>query len=538
MPLLSSTTAAGFKIVRLLGCGPTGDVYLAEHPRLPRRHVLKVLPADVSADPEYRERFNRESDRAAALWHPHIVGLHDRGEFEGHLWLSVDYVDGASAAQLLSDSYPDGMPPEEVVEIVSAIADALDYAHDHGLLHRHVKPGNILIAQAAQAESGRRRIFLADLGVPRHFDDINGSAQTSITVDTVIYAAPEQLMGGSIDGRADQYALAATAFHLLTGSPPFAHSNPAVVISKHLTEPPPRPGDVKPELGHFDETLFRALAKDPGDRFPRCQDFAKALEADHRNLSDLRDAEATAAVIHPAPSPVREPASAVVTPRQDDGDAAWLTEPMAAARPDTEPDDVVTSPQPEIGDAETSAAPVVFGATSADSPARSGGRLLPRAAAFVLAIVVVVVGFFIVMALRLRSEFQPAPTNSETPPSATTTPPPVPTTATPLPSTATPIPAATPPLTTPPSPTSTSSPAATKSPTVTHMPPTSMAPSPSPTTMSPSPSPTTPAGIDNRPAVGIPCTPQQAGATAIANSGAPIYCVGTPGGFAWQPAGG
>jgi serine/threonine-protein kinase len=531
MPVLSGATAAGFKIVGLLGRGPIGEVYLAEHPRLPRRHVLKVLPADVSADPEYRERFNRESDQAAALWHPHIVGLHDRGEFDGHLWLSMEYVDGTSAADLLSHRYPDGMPSDEVVEIVGAIADALDYAHDHGLLHRHVKPGNILIAHP---ESDKRRIFLADLGIPRHLDDINGSTQTSITVDTVSYAAPEQLMGRSIDGRADQYALAGTAFHLLTGSPPFAHSNPAVVISKHLTESPPLPGDVKPELGHFDEAFSRALAKLPGGRFARCQDFAKALEANHRALSSLRDAEATAVVTGPAPSPVPEPTADVATPREADSEFAWLTEPAAAAPADIEPDHVVTSPQTPIDYAEIPSEAFVSGAASAGKTVRSGARLLPRAAAFVLAIVVVVIGFFIVMALRLRSEFAPASSNPETSSSATTMPPvaPAPATATSLPSAATPAPAtATPPKATkPPSPTSTPSPEATKSPTVTTMPP---------TTMSPSPSPTAPAaGIDGRPAVGIPCSPQQAGATAISNSGAPIYCVGTPGGFAWQPPGG
>ncbi|WP_375482696.1 protein kinase [uncultured Mycobacterium sp.] len=485
MPLLSSATAAGFKIVRLLGRGPTGDVYLAEHPRLPRRHVLKVLPADVSADPEYCERFNRESDRAAALWHPHIVGLHDRGEFEGHLWLSLDYVDGASAAQLLSDSNPDGLPPDEVVEIVSAIADALDYAHDHELLHRHVKPGNILIAQS---QSGQRRIFLADLGIPRYLDDVNGSTQTSITVDTVNYAAPEQLMDGALDGRADQYALAATAFHLLTGSAPFRHSNPAVVISKHLTEPPPLPGDVKPKLRPFDTNFSRALAKAPADRFPRCQDFAKALEADHRKMSDLPDADATAVDTCPAPLPVPQPAPDMVTPREGDSDAAWLTEPATAAPPTAEPDHAEMSPHTELGDAETSPAPVGSGATSPGKPVPSRGRLLPRAAAFVLAIVVVVIGFFIVMALRLRSEFEPAPTNLEAPSSATTTSRPVPATATPLPSTAmTPParpPASTPPLTTtkPPSPTSTQSPAATKSPALTDAPSTTMSRPPSPTT--------------------------------------------------------
>jgi serine/threonine-protein kinase len=495
MPLVSGATAAGFKIIRLLGRGQNGEVYLAEHPRFPRRHALKILPADVSADPEYRERFNRESDLAAVLWHPHIVGLHDRGEFEGRLWLSVDYVDGADAAQLLSDTYPDGMPPDEVVEIVTAVADALDYAHEHGVVHRHVKPGNILITQPA---SGKRRILLADFGVARRSDDINGFNPTNMTLGAVSYAAPEQLKGGSIDGRADQYALAGTAFHLLTGSPPFAHSNPAVVIGKHLNESPPRPGDVRPELAHFDEPFARALAKVPNDRFPRCQDFAKALEANHSTQSNLQEAET---------------------------DAVALAEPALPAPPDAEADIAVAPPDvpPDagVGDAVTSPEPAVSVATTDDKPVTSGRRRLPRAAAILLTVVMVVlIGFVIVMALRSRFESQRAPTNVETPSSVTTIPP-----ALPPPPTATTTPA--PPTTTPPA---TTAPPTASTPSLpeTSMPPTTAPPSP----------PTSPvAGIDSRPAVGMPCGPQQTGATTVSNSGVPVSCVGTPGGFAWEPSG-
>lgn len=297
MPLASDTTCAGFRIVRHLGSGGMGEVYLAQHPRLPRRDALKVLPADVSADPEFRERFNREADLAAALWHPHIVGLHDRGEFEGQLWISMDYVDGSDAAKLLHDSYPGGMPADEVIEIVSAIADALDYAHDSGLLHRDVKPSNILITQPV---CGWRRILLADFGIARRLDEISGLTVTNMAVGTMSYAAPEQLVDAPIDGRADQYALAATAFHLLTGSPPFRHSNPAVVIGKHLNGVPPKLSDLKPELAHLDAALARALAKNPADRFACCRDFARALK-DHRGKRRRRltAGKPSASRIHP-----------------------------------------------------------------------------------------------------------------------------------------------------------------------------------------------------------------------------------------------
>jgi serine/threonine-protein kinase len=274
MALADGTTFAGYTIVRRLGSGGMGEVYLAQHPRLPRQDALKVLRAEVSADGEYRERFEREADIAATLWHPHIVGVHDRGEFGGQLWIAMDYVDGTDAAHLLRERYPDGMPGLEVAALVTAVAEALDYAHQRNLLHRDVKPANVLLAHPDPPD---QRILLADFGIARWADDPSGLTATNMTVGTVSYAAPEQLMGGVLDGRADQYALAATAFHLLTGAPPFQHSNPAVVISQHLSAAPPAVGDRRPELSALDPVLAKALAKDPKDRYERCADFARAL---------------------------------------------------------------------------------------------------------------------------------------------------------------------------------------------------------------------------------------------------------------------
>ena len=223
-----------------------GEVYLAQHPRLPRQDALKVLAADVSADADYRARFAREADLASTLWHPNIVGVHDRGEEDGQLWISMDYVKGTDAAKLVRDRYPTGMPADEAVRIVTAIASALDYAHQHGLLHRDVKPANILLANPE--DDGEQRILLSDFGIARNIDDISGLTKTNMTVGTVAYSSPEQLLGEDIDGRADEYALAATAYHLLTGSQLFPHSNPTVVISRHLNNPPPALSDKRPEL--------------------------------------------------------------------------------------------------------------------------------------------------------------------------------------------------------------------------------------------------------------------------------------------------
>ncbi|TFV61105.1 serine/threonine protein kinase [Mycobacterium sp. PS03-16] len=274
MPFETGQVFAGYTIVRLVGTGGMGEVYLAQHPRLPRQDALKVLPASYSADAEFRQRFSREADLAATLWHPHIVGVHDRGEYDGRLWISMDFVDGHDAAGLLVDRYPAGMPAADVLEIVTAVGDALDYAHQRQLLHRDVKPANILITGPDRA---RRRILLADFGIARHAEDNTGLTSTNIAVGSMSYSAPEQLMGHPIDGRADQYSLAATAYRLFTGAPPFPHSNPAVIISHHLNTPPPRLGDTRPELAVYDAAMARALAKDAASRFDTCHDFAVAL---------------------------------------------------------------------------------------------------------------------------------------------------------------------------------------------------------------------------------------------------------------------
>jgi serine/threonine protein kinase len=274
MPLKSGEIFAGFIIQRFLGAGGMGEVYLVQHPRLPRLDALKVLPLALTANAEYRYRFNREAELASTLWHSNIIGIHDRGEYNGQLWISMDYVDGTDADRLVEETYPTGMPMLEALEIVTAVADALDVAHQRGLLHRDVKPANIMLAKA---QGTHRRILLADFGIARQTDEVSGFTGTNMTVGSVGYAAPEQLMGEPIDGRSDQYGLAVTAFRLFTGTMPFRDSNPAVVISKQLTTPAPVLSDRRPDLANLDSVLSVALAKDPNQRYPHCLAFAEAL---------------------------------------------------------------------------------------------------------------------------------------------------------------------------------------------------------------------------------------------------------------------
>jgi serine/threonine protein kinase, bacterial len=515
MSLVSGATAAGFHIVRLLGRGQIGELYVAEHSSLPRPYALKILSADVSTDPEYRYRFKQESDRAATLWHPNIVSLHDRGEFQDRLWLSMDYVDGADAAQLLTDTYPNGMPPDMVLEIVSAIADALDYAHEQGLVHRYVNPSNILLSNV---ESPRRRILLAGFGVARRPDEINSLTRANLGIGTVSYAAPEQLMDDSIDGRADQYALAGTAFQLLTGSPLFQHMNPAVVISKHLNERPLRPSDVIPELIFFDAPFARALMKSPNERFQRCRDFAKALEA--RGSLKLSIRSSGAATLLTAPK--TNGAAPTEPPVPPPPAAAVPAPPPAEVDDSVAPPDALT--ETDFDDAVTFAEPDVWRAATDDTPVASRRRRRLHTAGLVLTIMAVALGGILgVMVLRSASLSDDTSPGVETPSSVTTVPLPRPAPATAIP----------PPMVSAPAPVTTTTPPAAPSPAATTTPPPS---SPPPETTVPPTTPTPPAGPDTRPAIGMPCG--SAGATAVATSGGPVNCVETPGGFAWEPPGG
>ncbi|MFC8531109.1 protein kinase [Nocardia sp. NPDC057227] len=262
---------AGYTIERLLGRGGMGSVYLARHPRLPRLTAMKLLNRELFADAEIRARFEREADLVARLDHPGIVPVYDRGVEDEQLWISMRYVDGMDAASL----EPGSLPPARAVRIVAETAAALDYAHGKGVLHRDVKPANIMIERVS--DGAEERIFLTDFGIARLRDDTGHLTRTGTFTATLAYASPEQLSGGSLDHRSDQYSLAVTLFRLLTGTVPFEASNPVAVIHGHLNDAPPPVSRVRPGLpAALDAVLLRALAKHPGDRFASCAEFATA----------------------------------------------------------------------------------------------------------------------------------------------------------------------------------------------------------------------------------------------------------------------
>ncbi|MFD3706111.1 serine/threonine-protein kinase [Nocardia sp. NPDC058658] len=267
---------AGYRIERRLGGGGMGAVYLAQHPRLPRRDALKVLDARLAVEPTFRARFEREADLAARLRHPNVVQIFDRGVDDDRLWIAMQFVDGLDAAQLLRQGLS-VLTPERAVRIVAEAARGLDYAHRQGLLHRDIKPANLLIARA---DDGTDEVLVTDFGIARSMGETTSLTSAGSVLGTLAYAAPEQLEGHPLDVRTDVYALGGTLYELLTGFVPFQRESAAALISAHLIEPPPRPSAGNPALPiALDAVIARAMAKKPDDRYASCGELADAAVA-------------------------------------------------------------------------------------------------------------------------------------------------------------------------------------------------------------------------------------------------------------------
>jgi hypothetical protein len=270
----AGSRVAGYWLEEQIGRGGMAVVFRARDERLARPVALKVLSPALAADEEFRRRFIRESRSAAAVDHPHIIPVFEAGEADGVLFLAMRYVPGGDAGSLVRRVGP--LDPARAAGIVTAVASALDAAHAAGLVHRDVKPGNMLI-DTRPGQAGH--VYLSDFGLTK------GAASTALTgtghfLGTLDYCAPEQITGGAVDGRTDEYALACAAFELLAGRPPFARDDTTAVLYAQLSEVPPLLAGVRPDLpSGVDGVLRRALAKAPGDRYASCGEFAAALGA-------------------------------------------------------------------------------------------------------------------------------------------------------------------------------------------------------------------------------------------------------------------
>src|SRR3954470_1439844 len=248
---------AGYRVIELIGDGAGGAVYLAEHEERGERVALKVLADELAQDDRFRRRFLRESTIAAGLRHPHVVPIVDFGEADGAVYLAMRHIDGADLRELLGRDGP--LDPEEALRLVGQIGEALDEAHARGLVHRDVKPANILLDRDGQA-------FLSDFGLAKHASSASSLTGDHAFVGTIAYVAPEQIRGEEIDGRADVYSLGCVLYEALAGRAPFDRESELAVVFAHLHEPLTRITDARPELpAGIDNVLRKATAKEPKD---------------------------------------------------------------------------------------------------------------------------------------------------------------------------------------------------------------------------------------------------------------------------------
>ncbi len=268
------TDLGPYRIEAVIGRGGMGVVYLAEQARLGRKVALKIVSPEFSDDPKARARFLRESQMAAAIDHPNILPIYEADEADGVLFIAMRLVEGTDLAARLAGGPLD---PRSAAAILAQVAGALDAAHARGLVHRDVKPANILLAPGAGADQGDHA-YLTDFGLTKR-----GGSDTSLTAaggfaGTLAYIAPEQVDGREIDGRADQYSLACMAFECLTGQVPFVRETDIATAMAHIKDPPPSALSRQPTLpAGVDAVLARGMAKAPDDRYPTCAAFMADL---------------------------------------------------------------------------------------------------------------------------------------------------------------------------------------------------------------------------------------------------------------------
>ena len=261
-----------FRIEGLLGRGGMSLVYLAHEVELNRFVALKVLPLELALGTESAERFKREAKIAASLDHPHIVPIHQIGSRSTFLWFTMKFVRGHSLAELIADRGP--LDLVECLRFVEQVASALHYAHDRGVVHRDVKPANVMIDENGWA-------LVCDFGVAKAFGSVQ-LTQTGGTMGTPSHMSPEQLYGQPLTGRSDQYSLAIMTYECLAGTPPFPGESLGEVLRQHCLEPPPRLSDNRPDIPpHVSDALIRAMSKKPEERFESVSDFVVALGGRH-----------------------------------------------------------------------------------------------------------------------------------------------------------------------------------------------------------------------------------------------------------------
>src|SRR3954453_7598939 len=277
--LTEGTVIGGYRVDRPISKGGMGMVYSATNVALGRTYALKVLAPALAEDEDFRQRFRREIRIAASLAHPNVVRIHYAGEHEGLLFLAMDLVDGPDLQQVILRNGP--LDPERAVRLLRQVTSALDAAHEKGLVHRDVKPGNILVSEEGREEHA----YLTDFGVAKQFENASALTVEGARVGTVDYMAPEQITGDRVDARTDVYATGCVFFQMLTGRVPYRREHSIATLFAHVQDPPPplegAASAPPPTLG---PVVAKAMAKDPDHRHLSAGDFGRGAAAALRGV--------------------------------------------------------------------------------------------------------------------------------------------------------------------------------------------------------------------------------------------------------------
>ncbi|MET9970375.1 serine/threonine-protein kinase [Streptomyces sp. NPDC006356] len=268
---------AGYRIEREIGRGGMAVVYRAKDLRLDRTVALKLLAPELARNDTFRRRFTHESRAAAAIDHPHIVPVFEAGETDGVLYIAMRYVSGSDLRHMLDSQGP--LTPATALRIAAQVASALDAAHENGLVHRDVKPGNILVARGTDSDHPEHA-YLTDFGLTKKSLSLTGFTTVGQFVGTLDYVAPEQISGKPVDARCDVYGFACVVYECLTGHPPFRRDEDMALLWAHQYDDPPPLTEARPDLAPAVDTVFAAaLAKSPDDRHDSCLAFVADLRA-------------------------------------------------------------------------------------------------------------------------------------------------------------------------------------------------------------------------------------------------------------------
>jgi serine/threonine-protein kinase len=268
---------AGYRVEAEIGRGGMAVVYRARDLRLDRTVALKLLAPELARNDTFRRRFTHESRVAAALDHPHIVPVFEAGETDGVLYIAMRYVAGSDLRHLLDRQGP--LPLPAALRIAAQVASALDAAHEHGLVHRDVKPGNILVARGTDSDHPEH-VYLTDFGLTKKSLSLTGFTTVGQFVGTLDYVAPEQISGRPVDGRCDVYGFACVVYEVLTGRPPFRRDDDMALLWAHQYDAAPPVTEARPGLpAGVDPVFAKALAKRPDDRYESCLAFVAGLRA-------------------------------------------------------------------------------------------------------------------------------------------------------------------------------------------------------------------------------------------------------------------